>query len=102
LGKVRRRFPNIHSLAMFNYDLHRPVRKEGETWQDAASRYLDANVVEERHKIETDIGKVLRAHARHSTTPMLDDQPCPLCHFSWRKLARIAMFGNPGRRLHIK
>ena len=43
-GKVRRRFSNIHSLAMFNYDLHRPVRKEGETWQDAACRYLAANL----------------------------------------------------------
>jgi predicted phosphoadenosine phosphosulfate sulfurtransferase len=101
-GRVRRRFPNIHSLAMFNHDLHRPVRKSGETWQQATSRYLDANLVQDRHKIEGDINKVLRAHAFHSTAPMRDDKPCDLCKFTWRKLARIAMFGNPGNRLHIK
>jgi predicted phosphoadenosine phosphosulfate sulfurtransferase len=101
-GKVRRRFVNIHSLALFNYDLHRPVRKEGERWQDATYRYLSTNRVEERSKLERDINKVLRSHARHSTLPMCQDKPCELCRFSWRKLARIAMFGNPGNRLHIK
>jgi predicted phosphoadenosine phosphosulfate sulfurtransferase len=101
-GRVRRRFPNIHSLAMFNHDLHRPVRKQGENWRDATYRYLDANLVQDRAKVERDITKVLRAHAFHSTAPMLDDKPCSLCRFSWRKLARIAMFGNPGNRLHIK
>jgi predicted phosphoadenosine phosphosulfate sulfurtransferase len=101
-GRVRRRFPNIHSLAMFNHDLHRPVRKEGETWRQAAYRYLEANLVQDRAKVEGDINKVLRAHAFHSTAPMQDDRPCNLCKFTWRKLARIAMFGNPGNRLHIK
>jgi predicted phosphoadenosine phosphosulfate sulfurtransferase len=101
-SKVRRRFPNIHSLALFNHDLHRPVRKEGETWQQATYRYLEVNLVQEPAKVERDINKVLRAHRFHSTAPMLDDKPCNLCRFSWKKLARIAMFGNPGNRLHIK
>jgi predicted phosphoadenosine phosphosulfate sulfurtransferase len=101
-SKVRRRFPNIHSLALFNHDLHRPVRKEGETWQQATYRYLEANLVEDQAKIERDIEKVLRAHGFHSTVPMREDKPCTLCRFSWRKLARIAMFGNPGNRLNIK
>ena len=101
-GRVRRRFPNIHSLAMFNKDLHRPVRKEGETWQQAVYRYLDANLVEDRKKVEGDLNKVLRAHSRHSTQPMHETRPCPLCRFNWKKLARIAMFGNPGNRLTIK
>ncbi len=87
---------------MFNYDLHRPVRKDGETWQGAARRYVAANLVQERAKVERDINKVLRSHGRHSTAPMRQDRPCDLCKFSWRKLARIAMFGNPGKRLHIK
>lgn len=101
-NKMRKRFPNIHSLAMFNYDLHRPVRKQGETWQQAVYRYLEANLVEDRHKVEGDLNKVLRAHKRHSTAPMHETKPCPLCKFSWKKLARIAMFGNPGNRLTIK
>ncbi|MFH1141638.1 MAG: hypothetical protein V1724_08290 [Chloroflexota bacterium] len=87
---------------MFNYDLHRPVRKIGETWQQAVYRYLKANLVEDRHKVEGDLNKVLRLHARHSTAPMHEDRPCPLCKFTWKKLARIAMFGNPGIRLTIK
>ena len=100
--RMRKRFPNIHSLAMFNYDLHHAVRKQGETWKDAVYRYLDANLVEDRHKVEGDINKVLRAHQRHSTAPMYQDKPCPLCRFSWKKLARIAMLGNPGNRHTIK
>ena len=59
--RVRRRFPNIHSLAMFDHDLHRPVRRGGETWQDAAYRYLAANLVEDRSKIERDLNKILSA-----------------------------------------
>jgi predicted phosphoadenosine phosphosulfate sulfurtransferase len=101
-SKVRRRFPNIHSLDLFNHDLHHPVRKQGETWEQATYRYLEANLVEDRDKIKRDINKVLRAHRFHSTVPMHDDKPCALCKFSWRKLAIIAMFGNPGKRLHIK
>jgi predicted phosphoadenosine phosphosulfate sulfurtransferase len=101
-SRVRRRFPNIHSLAMFNKDLHRPVRKEGETWQDATYRYLSVNIVEDRKKVEGDINKVLRAHGRHSSQPLHETKPCPLCRFNWRKLARIAMFGNPGNRLTVK
>ena len=101
-SRVRRRFPCIHSLAMFNYDLHRPVRKQGEIWREVVYRYLEANLVEDRHKVERDLNKVLRAHERHSTAPMYEDRSCPLCKFSWKKLARIAMFGNPGNRLTIK
>jgi predicted phosphoadenosine phosphosulfate sulfurtransferase len=101
-SQVRRRFPNIHSLAMFNHDLRHLVRKQGDTWQQATYRYLGSNLVEDREKIPRDINKVLRAHSFHSTLPMHDAKPCILCRFSWKKLARIAMFGNPGNRLHIK
>jgi len=60
-NRMRRRFPNIHSLAMFNHDLHRPVRKQGETWQQASHRYLKANLVEDQRKVEKDLDKVLDA-----------------------------------------
>ncbi len=58
--------------------------------------------MQDRETVERDINKVVRAHTFHSTAPMQDDRPCNLCRFTWKKLARIAMFGNPGKRLHIK
>ena len=59
-------------------------------------------VLELATEVAKDLDKVLKAHQRHSTVPMHEDRRCPLCSFSWKKLTRIAMFGNPGNRLTIK
>jgi predicted phosphoadenosine phosphosulfate sulfurtransferase len=100
--KVRKRIPGAHGVAIFYNQLHRPVRKQGESWQEAVYRYFKENPYGDRHHLELDLGKVLRAHQRHSTAPLHETKPCPLCQWNWKKLARLTMFADPSRRLTIK
>jgi len=99
---VRRRVRGAHAVAIYGGALHAVERYPGETWRDAATRYLNALGSEaDREQMFAYVQKMLDAHARHTSDPMPDDKKCSECSISWKQIARACARGDRQERMLV-
>ena len=76
-----------------------PIRKLGETWEQAYQRTCIDEAPEWIKERATEVRKrILQTHSRHSAIPLPDVSPCYVCKGSvgsWKKLCEAMYLGDP-------
>lgn len=97
---VRNRVRGAHAVAIHGGALHKVERLKGETWQIAATRYLNSLGSEaDRTQMHEYVQKLLDVHAKHSQIPLQEEEPCAYCDISWKKIARACARGDRQQRM---
>ena len=99
---VRRRVRGAHAVAIYDGALHAVERQPGETWQDAATRYLNALGSEnDRKQMHSFVQRMLNKHAKHSGEPLGQEEKCRECQLSWKLIARAVSRGDRQERMLV-
>lgn len=97
---VRRRVRGAHAVAIYDGALHAVERLKGETWQDAATRYLNMlGSAEDKAQMHAFVQSMLDEHARHSSGPLGQEDKCLKCKLSWELIARAVSRGDRQERM---
>ena len=98
--KVRYRVRGAHAVAIYNGALHAIERLGGETWQDAATRFLNG-LGDEQDKVQMYelVQRKLDQHLKHAREPMPDEIVCSECNLSWKVLAKAVRRGDRQERM---
>lgn len=97
--KVCKRLPGVRTAAMFGQRACKPIRRQGETWEDCYRRTCIEEApawIATRAKVVMD--QEVTRHSRHSTTPYPQIEPCPKCMPQggcWRSIANFMYMGDP-------
>tara|TARA_R110000824_G_scaffold2646_2_gene12216 strand:+ start:1230 stop:2375 length:1146 start_codon:yes stop_codon:yes gene_type:complete len=102
--RVSNRLPGIRTAANFGRRAIEPRRNLGETWQETFERECvsaaPAWIAERAAKVAS---AAMRQHARHSTQPLPEKDPCYQCAGktgAWRILVRNMYGGDPFAMKH--
>lgn len=99
--KVCDRLPGLREGLKFGEEYLTPSRRLGETWQECANRSCIKEAppwIAERVSLAKE--KILMRHAHHSSSPLPEVTPCPLCPgqrllSSWRCFTKSLYYGDP-------
>jgi predicted phosphoadenosine phosphosulfate sulfurtransferase len=110
--QVCERLEGVRTAAMFGSRAVLPIRHRGETWQECFQRTCIEEaprwIADRAEQIRTDC---LRWHARHSSLPPPEVEPCLMCGANggcWKSMANNAYNGDPfvqkftGHGYHLK
>jgi predicted phosphoadenosine phosphosulfate sulfurtransferase len=98
--RVCHRLEGVRLVARYGRRAVEPLRRVGESWQDCFNRECvnEAPAAWIRERAVAYSTAILHAHARHSTTPLPDVNPCIPCQGnlgSWRTLTMALYNGDP-------
>jgi len=96
--KLAKRLPGVRTAAQYGRRAVEPQRRYKETWQECYKRVCMTDApqwIRDRSRKAVELS--LRLHAKHSTTPFPDVNPCTRCSNakSWRELTKIMYMGDP-------
>jgi len=95
---VCKRLPGVRSASQFGMRSVRPLRREGETWQECFERTcLKEAPAWIRERAQMAMEMQLALHSKHSTAPFPQVDKCLRCQVmsSWKYLAYSIYMGDP-------
>lgn len=87
--RAKGRVPGAKAASQWGWDLYQAKKREDRTWKETAEHYL-AGLRDEaaREYVSSQIQNILDRHNQRSSHPLPQDQNCPHCEWSWKKIAK--------------